>query len=70
MQKIGLIQSKEMHDLHHNSPYDINYCVMTNYLNPILEWLNFWDFIEFILYLVGIETTRESRMQNYYKKQK
>jgi len=58
LQKIGLIQSKEMHDLHHASPYDINYCVMTNYLNPILTYFNFWYKIEHLLSLVGIKTTR------------
>ena len=58
LQKIGLIQSKEMHDLHHASPYDINYCVMTNYLNPILTYINFWYKVENLLYLFGIKTTR------------
>jgi ubiquitin-conjugating enzyme E2 variant len=57
-QKIGLIQSKEMHDLHHTSPYDINYCVMTNYLNPFLTYINFWYKLENVLSLFGINTTR------------
>jgi len=58
LQRIGLIQSKEMHDLHHSSPYDINYCVMTNYLNPILTYINFWYKVEHLLSLIGIKTTR------------
>ncbi len=58
LQKIGLIQSKWMHDLHHDAPYDCNYCVMTNYLNPILTYIDFWNRIERLLLKIGIKTTR------------
>ena len=60
LQKIGLIQSKEMHDLHHNAPYDCNYCVMTNYVNPILTYIDFWNRVEKFLSLFGIKSTRGS----------
>jgi ubiquitin-conjugating enzyme E2 variant len=58
IQKTGLIQSRRMHGHHHTSPYDINYCVMTNYLNPVLNKIKFWDGIEYIVGLFGIKPTR------------
>jgi hypothetical protein len=27
---------------HHKSPYNFNYCILTNYLNPVLDAFNFW----------------------------
>lgn len=58
IQKIGLIQSRRMHGFHHTSPFDINYCVMTNYLNPILNKMRFWVALEWIIGLTGIKPTR------------
>lgn len=58
LQKIGLIQSRRMHGLHHTSPYDINYCVLTNYLNPILNKIGFWQKIETAISFFGISPTR------------
>ena len=55
IQKIGLIQSRKMHGLHHTSPYEINYCVMTNYCNPILNFIGFWNKLE---KLISIFTKR------------
>jgi len=46
IQKIGLIQSHKMHGLHHKSPYATNYCVMTNYMNPFLNYIQFWRKLE------------------------
>ena len=54
LQWIGLIQSKRMHGLHHTSPYNVNYCVMTCYLNPMLNKLGYWEKIERFFLLFGI----------------
>ena len=56
-QTVGLLASKEHHDLHHfkdrkivaKEDAKIHYCVMTAYLNPILDKLKFWDLMERIL---------------------
>lgn len=58
VQKTGLIQTRRMLGHHHSSPYDINYCVMTNYLNPILNKVKFWSLIEKVLSFFGIKTNR------------
>jgi len=63
MQKIGLIQSRKMHGYHHTSPYNINYCVMTNYLNPILNKIKYWEFLEWVISLFGIKAVRGSSIR-------
>ena len=62
--RIGLVQSSKMHGQHHKSPYNINYCVMTNYLNPVLSIMRFWIFIEFCLKLFGINNSRNNPIRN------
>ena len=66
LKKIGLVQSTKMHGLHHKSPYNINYCVMTNYLNPVLNIIRFWIIIEFCLKLFGINNSRNNPIRNGY----
>ncbi len=55
LQLFGLVQHKSEHDLHHTFPYKENYCVMTDYVNLILEPLNFWRRLErLVSYIFGI----------------
>jgi ubiquitin-conjugating enzyme E2 variant len=42
LQLIGIIQSQEQHAAHHRRPFDQNYCVMTDWLNPVFTWNGFW----------------------------
>jgi hypothetical protein len=58
LQKIGLLQPRIMHDHHHKSPYNLNYGILTNYLNPILSIFKFWDVLELTLAKIGIEHNR------------
>ena len=58
---IYLISHK--HGYHHTSPYNINYCVMTNYLNPILNKIKYWEFLEWIISLFGIKVVRGSSIR-------
>lgn len=60
LQKIGIIQSKKMHATHHTSPYDVNYCVLTDYLNPILNKIGFWQKMENTISFFGINPKRGS----------
>lgn len=66
LQKTGLLQSRKMHGHHHKSPYNVNYCILTNYLNPTLSWLNFWNKLELILATLNIKTTRNLPTRNGY----
>jgi len=49
LQEIGIFQSPKQHSFHHTSPYDCNYCPMTDYLNPVLEAFNFWYRFEWVI---------------------
>jgi hypothetical protein len=39
MQQVGIVQSPKEHAAHHRPPYAANYCVLTDWLNPIVEAL-------------------------------
>ncbi len=49
LQKIGIIQTRRTHGWHHKAPYDTNFCVMTEFLNPALNWIGFWNKVEWSL---------------------
>jgi len=53
LQETGFLQSARHHGLHHHSPFNVRYCVHTNWLNPILDLINFWQALEWLLALVG-----------------
>ncbi len=56
-QKSGLFISQSHHNGHHfkrgklvlRHESRIRYCVMTNWLNPILDYVRFWRFLELLL---------------------
>lgn len=49
LQDMCIIQTKNQHRIHHIPPYDTAYCTITNLLNPILDRLNFWRILEYII---------------------
>ncbi len=55
LQDTGLFQSPKHHGQHHRSPFDIRFCVMSDWLNPLLDQLMFWTALESILKVVGID---------------
>ena len=46
LQDIGLIQSSKHHAGHHRPPSTIRYCVLTDWLNPLLDALRVWERLE------------------------
>ena len=42
LQNIYLIQSASHHSSHHKSPFDMQYCILTNWVNPVLGYIGFW----------------------------
>lgn len=46
LQRIGVLQSPAHHANHHRNHKNTHYCVVTNYLNPILDTIRIWDFLE------------------------
>ncbi len=48
-QKLGIVQRRKTHGWHHKAPYDTNFCVMTEFLNPVLNKINFWTRLEWTI---------------------
>lgn len=63
LQKIGILQSLLHHRQHHLRPYDTKYCILSNYLNPILDGIGFWRFLEWI---IPLEVCRGSQSREGY----
>jgi len=51
LQRIGLLQTAAHHAAHHRGEKNTHYCVITNYLNPVLDRAHFWTFVEWILWM-------------------
>lgn len=49
LQEIGALQSPRHHGTHHRAPFDVRYCVMTDWVNPILDATRFWFGLEWIV---------------------
>jgi ubiquitin-conjugating enzyme E2 variant len=49
LQMLGILQSPEQHAAHHRRPFDRNYCVMTDWLNPVLSRAGFWPAAETLI---------------------
>ena len=61
LQKTGLFQSKKMHRWHHKAPYDTNFCIMSDFVNPTLNKIQFWKKLEhLILKIFNIDVLRAS----------
>lgn len=45
MQDMGVLQHRSQHNRHHKYPHDSNFCIVTNWLNPILDTAGFWKAI-------------------------
>ena len=63
LQKIGLLQTRKTHGWHHKAPYDTNFCVMTEYLNPVLNFIHFWQAVEWAIAKCGIPVLRGSEIR-------
>ncbi|MFN3191757.1 MAG: fatty acid desaturase CarF family protein [Aureliella sp.] len=53
MQSVGILQSPKHHAVHHRSPFDVHYCPLTNWLNPILDEAGFWLRLERLVFNVS-----------------
>jgi ubiquitin-conjugating enzyme E2 variant len=46
LQDWRILQTARHHGLHHADPKNTYYCPVTNYVNPLLEWCDFWPRLE------------------------
>ena len=49
LQRNGILQSSRHHARHHRGATDTHYCILTNYLNPVLDRVGLWRFLERVL---------------------
>jgi hypothetical protein len=56
LQETGVLQSTRHHAEHHRSPHEVRYCVMSNWLNPLLDHFQVWTHAEKLLASIGIKT--------------
>jgi plasmanylethanolamine desaturase len=49
LQDIRVLQTARHHARHHTDPKNSHYCTMTNFLNPVLDRIGFWDGLEWLL---------------------
>lgn len=54
LQETGVIQSPKHHAGHHRPPNAVRYCILTDWLNPILDRLRVWARLEAALAKVGV----------------
>ena len=62
LQLLGVFQSPEQHAKHHTQPFDTNYCVMSDALNPVLQAIRFWQGLEWVVALFGVRPRDERRV--------
>lgn len=61
LQDTGLIQSPKHHAGHHRPPADRRYCILTDWLNPVLDGLKVWARLEAAMTRVGLAPNRGER---------
>jgi hypothetical protein len=49
LQDLRILQTPHHHAVHHTNPKEVNYCPVTNVLNPVLDTLHVWEGIEWLL---------------------
>jgi plasmanylethanolamine desaturase len=49
LQDKHILQSPKHHAVHHTNPKEVRYCPITNWLNPVLDGLLFWEGLEWLL---------------------
>lgn len=49
LHKIRVLQTAQHHARHHTDPKNSHYCTITNFVNPVLDGIRFWDGLEWWL---------------------
>ena len=49
LQDAHILQTAKHHARHHTDPKNSHYCTVTNFLNPVLDRICFWDRLEWLL---------------------
>ena len=49
LQTSGMVISHEHHHKHHQGKFDTSYCIINGWMNPILEYFDFWRRTEWLI---------------------
>ena len=60
LQEIGILQAGNHHARHHRAALDTHYCILTTWLNPVLDAVRFWQALERLLERAGAKIIREN----------
>lgn len=61
LQDLRILQTPHHHAIHHTNPKEVNYCPITNALNPVLDALHFWTGLEWLLaHTLGLKRQPDS----------
>jgi ubiquitin-conjugating enzyme E2 variant len=52
LQRVRFLQTPRHHAGHHTNPKNSHYCVLTDFLNPILDRIGLWDRLEHCVWIV------------------
>lgn len=64
LQDWRILQTPRQHGLHHSDPKNTYYCPITNFVNPILEKISFWDRLEKIIErLTGVTHRKDTAVR-------
>lgn len=53
LQDMELLCSVKQHAVHHVDPFARRYCVISGWLNPVLDFVQFWDVLECLVWAVS-----------------
>ena len=52
LQRFRLLQTPRHHARHHTDPKNSHYCVLTDFLNPVLDGIRFWEHLEGLIWMM------------------
>ena len=63
LQRAHLVQSPSHHHRHHIAGKDSHYCVLTDFLNPVLDGIGFWRGVEWVIFrITGVRRRNDEAM--------
>ena len=65
LQKIGVLQTHQYHSVHHKTS-DRRFCVVSQYLNPFLDYVHFWRGLELVVFwITGVKAKPKNTYDEY-----
>lgn len=70
LQRSGFVLSHEHHHRHHTGNFDNAYCIINGWMNPILEYLDFWrKFENLITFITGAKPRADDKFWREVKRE-